>query len=653
MFPILSTGYEEQSFLTGFVGESNIHPERAESAVKIVEIIAKTLVESSLAKHPLLDQTLTKRALIFQGTSSEPINAVAMEALTEEANQKVVNDERKFNSIIAKEYHLKESEKVCQEMLLGVSSQGIVPFIATVEEFYHKALSEGASLKDALTLALAKGMVRSMVKIPSNDEIDSDTELKEKIESDAGFKPYECAITGDLVGSDAVYLRVDQNHNPLERYHKKEIEDWIRQNGTDPITREFRTLDDVKADYRGREFIESRLFSLFYPELEAGSSFSKEVKNLEDKSFLVAVSAAYPLVKDEYLRILERSNNTHLAIKGAESFARETVSRFISLVGRPVLNVLDENRQKIMNSSCVPFIEEFIRQAGERLDTVEADLIRKIRSFVTCFYEVNAVQMSPSSKKQILTMIGDEISKEAPLTKVLEIIEEYKIRVDTLVKQEEKIRRDFPGFLQGKGEWDLCLGEVAQVPIPEGIWDIANQPCPITPDKKVWETHMMVLIPNQVNGQPLTMNSLGELIKDKGHFPGKATGYDYIGASVATEHGNRSTGPSRFVLMTRDVLPESRHKSCVEQVSMVTALSETTGSGYRIPYALEAAACIYMNYLSSGTRLYNDSPWTYTRCLETAGGHPVIVGGFVPKGLRVVNHVLDNRCNGVSALRQL
>lgn len=654
-----------QSVLEGCAEKLNVPLEGCKATVKV--LAERILVEGS-ASQLLIDSNLAKRATALQETVVSPVNALAIKALVREIKDEKKNKINIHNSSTARDFPLKACEKVCREMLLDVPSRRMPFFIATVEFFYHKALSEGLVAKEALEFALAKGTLRSMVNLPTNEEIDGDMDLKVKIEGELSLEPYRDAVMGHLIRSDPLYWN-EKTGIPYQRYDQMTVNGLmdITVDGISGKADPFKAmpvvpLEAIKIDLVGREFVENKLLDLIYPELEVGSLIPLEIKALQSKSVLLAVATAYPLVQKEYSRVLEKSKDTHLAIKVSESYARDLMSRFILLVEGTISNVLDEEGQKLIPPFCFSYIEEFIKQSAdllsvvENLEEVKVELVGRFNSFIICFHEIESIQMPLSSKKQALKIAGDEIGKGASLDQVRRMIEEYKTEVDAIAKQEERLRCDFPGFLLGKEEWDRCLGEVSQVPVPAGIRDVANSPCPITSDKKIWETHMLVLIPDLVNGQPFTLNRLGELIKRKGCFfskLNKEVGYDYMGPSVVAEHGNKPAGSPRFVLMTRDVLPESRHKSYIEQVVMVEALSKVSGATYEVPKALQAATCIYMNYLISGIRLYGDSPWTYTRSQDESEGHSVIVGGFVSKGLRVVNHVGDNRCNGIAALRML
>ena len=59
---------------------------------------------------------------------------------------------------------------------------------------------------------------------------------------------------------------------------------------------------------------------------------------------------------------------------------------------------------------------------------------------------------------------------------------------------------------------------------------------------------------------------------------------------------------SCWVLMARDVLPESASKSYVDQQAMVADLSIRASATYKVPKTLEATVCIFAQYFSSYVR---------------------------------------------------
>jgi hypothetical protein len=170
----------------------------------------------------------------------------------------------------------------------------------------------------------------------------------------------------------------------------------------------------------------------------------------------------------------------------------------------------------------------------------------------------------------------------------------------------------------------------------------------------------LTLIPAKVNGQPLTINSLGRLVvKD---FPGdkdfpkcKGTGYRFIWDEIVKELGDQTHDKSYWVLMTRDVLPDSRNKKYTDQKGMVEKLANQSKQNYEVPMLKEGAVSILMNYYRTGKkeRLYNDDPSTFTRCQEQFGGYHTIVGGFASSGLDVHDsHYFGHVFLGVAASRK-
>ncbi len=68
---------------------------------------------------------------------------------------------------------------------------------------------------------------------------------------------------------------------------------------------------------------------------------------------------------------------------------------------------------------------------------------------------------------------------------------------------------------------------------------------------------------------------------------------------------------------------------------------------------MKITACILSQYFfDSKTRLFSNTPWTYTRCEEKVQEHQMAVGGFTPDGLDLLwnNDTFNNI--GVAAMRK-
>jgi hypothetical protein len=212
-------------------------------------------------------------------------------------------------------------------------------------------------------------------------------------------------------------------------------------------------------------------------------------------------------------------------------------------------------------------------------------------------------------------------------------------RKQTLVKSEydaslETVCISLP--ILGEAEWRHYFGNVGSAPdLPSDIDTILGSECPFWPAKKVMDTHLLVLVPATVDDAPFTLNLLEELVqrpKNGGH----RTRFRYYGDEIRAQIGEKSPSHAYWLLITHDVLPDSRAKAYSTQKELVSGYAERTGLLYELPHALEAATAILMHHVRTGERLFGDSPWTNTRCQElVADQYPAVVGGFESSGLNV------------------
>jgi hypothetical protein len=198
------------------------------------------------------------------------------------------------------------------------------------------------------------------------------------------------------------------------------------------------------------------------------------------------------------------------------------------------------------------------------------------------------------------------------------------------------LKSTLPAIAFGKELWAKFLGDVGEEPpLPEDIDKIMKSPCPFFNGKRVEETHLLTLIPKTVNGKPLTLNSLEELMNHP--KKGQATQHRYYWDDIKKEYGSQSPTKSCWVLMTRNVIPESRNKDYDAQTQLLASYSQKAHVPYEVPYLLEAVVSIFMEYLKTGQRLYSVDPGTYTRCQERISivDLAIVVGGFDADGLQV------------------
>jgi hypothetical protein len=188
--------------------------------------------------------------------------------------------------------------------------------------------------------------------------------------------------------------------------------------------------------------------------------------------------------------------------------------------------------------------------------------------------------------------------------------------------------------------------------LPWNIAGILESRCPIFPEKRVMDTHMLVRLPKTLNGQ-LTLKSLGELAKK--YFPNSTTGYTSHSNFILNKLEDKPIDKSYWVLMTKDVLRDSKCKSYSNQQKMVADLAEKFLINYEVPEPLEAAVCILSQYFfDSKTYLFSADPLTYTRCKENVQREfPTTVGGFTPRGLNISQQTGPLDFIGIAALWKL
>jgi NLR family CARD domain-containing protein 3 len=218
------------------------------------------------------------------------------------------------------------------------------------------------------------------------------------------------------------------------------------------------------------------------------------------------------------------------------------------------------------------------------------------------------------------------------------------------------VTASIPSMAIGPREWAQYFGEVGEAPpLPADIDKILESPCPFWPDKKVKDTHLLVLVPATVGGKDFTLDLLEKLIAKPKEGDNK-TKYGYYSPVVKGELGTHPVSKSYWVLMTRDVLEGSRGKTYDAQKALVAKHASSTGLPYELPAALEGATAILLHHAHTSELLYANLSLdsTYTRCREKVYGnqYPVIVGGFSSWGLHVGCNSYDDRSYGVSCLRK-
>ncbi len=210
--------------------------------------------------------------------------------------------------------------------------------------------------------------------------------------------------------------------------------------------------------------------------------------------------------------------------------------------------------------------------------------------------------------------------------------------------QKSAPQLNIPTIAFGKAEWAKYFGDIGvEPPLPPNIQTILQSSCPYWPDKKVEETHLLVLIPQTINGKSLTLKMIGELIQK----PLQGTPTKYIDFYLG-QYTDPPAPPSHWALLTRDVIEGSRNKNYDQQQVLIKAKAP-----YEVPTILDATVAILTEHVRTGNRLYYDSPYIYTRCQEKYDKDwQLVFGCFGAAGLHVSSYCYDCDGIGVGGLRK-
>ena len=204
----------------------------------------------------------------------------------------------------------------------------------------------------------------------------------------------------------------------------------------------------------------------------------------------------------------------------------------------------------------------------------------------------------------------------------------------------------------GPEKWKTHFGDVGEVSqLPKDILEEIKRPCPFWPAKKVGQTHMLVLIPATVNGKPLSIRSFRQLVKEA--KLGFKADYEFGGNALLEWYGDETIQKSYWVLMTKDVIPDSKTKSYIIQKGLVRAKHD-----YQVPRLLDAIVSRLTEYVSTGILRSRG----LTRCEEQIVHQQTVVGDVRPHyvtpigyegHLNLYRNCPDHCWLGVAAIRKL
>lgn len=75
----------------------------------------------------------------------------------------------------------------------------------------------------------------------------------------------------------------------------------------------------------------------------------------------------------------------------------------------------------------------------------------------------------------------------------------------------------------------------------------------------------------------------------------KITDFTFFWGEILKEQGNQAATQSHWVLMTKDVIEESRDKDYTDQLTLVAKFANQQGINYEVPNLLDATIGIFMH----------------------------------------------------------
>ena len=235
--------------------------------------------------------------------------------------------------------------------------------------------------------------------------------------------------------------------------------------------------------------------------------------------------------------------------------------------------------------------------------------------------------------------------ENAPETqRIMRELEWLKTVTPTDFCEEMERREQLPRELLGKNflgaeAWRKQGIDVGvEPPLPSTITEeLLNSDCALHPGEKIKDTHLLVLVPKTVNGEPYTAVKLDELCATR-----KGSGDNLIYAGFdswkSQEWASAPQSRSEWVLIPKsdpdpNKVPEGKHFRSKKIAAQQDVHDEHYGE-YREVKTVELMTAALLNDLVNGEPRMLDG--NRLRCAEpNASGGRVCVGFFVARGLEV------------------
>lgn len=202
-------------------------------------------------------------------------------------------------------------------------------------------------------------------------------------------------------------------------------------------------------------------------------------------------------------------------------------------------------------------------------------------------------------------------------------------------------------------QWETYFGDIGKVAsLPKYIHRILKSPCPFWPEKTIEDTHMLVFIPATINEKPFTLKTWLNIIKSPKKGRAIQLQNSYIWDVILQEYKGTAILKPHWILITKNLLPKSKNKNCVDQQTLIKKIAKETGVEYQFPNLLETVICIGIDYITSQECLFNNDPGASTRCKECLFGYHMLISKASKTSIPINNGYPYSNC-GVLAVREI
>ena len=168
-------------------------------------------------------------------------------------------------------------------------------------------------------------------------------------------------------------------------------------------------------------------------------------------------------------------------------------------------------------------------------------------------------------------------------------------------------------------QWNILIGQVPNKPLLPGTETLLSQPCSVFHGKTKDETHVCVVIPSTVDGQPITLNRILHFAE---HNRGNRIHLNIYWNRILQELGDVPIPADQYLLL-KTCLPGTKSKTHREQLEVLRGYLEYMEAS--LPQVLVP---VLMEYIRSGgakTRLFEEE---YARTSTTVDNRRLAFGGL-------------------------